>query len=648
MAVETYKIKIDVETQTASIRDLKGQIVATQVPVKQLREEFGNFARTVNSTKFNKFNSELQGTKGIAGGMKKFEKSTGGAATSVLELGRIVSDAPYGIRGMANNVSQLASNMLFGAQQIDKATGKTVGFTSVLKGMGKAFIGPLGILFAIQAVVAAVDYFYGGMKKAEKGLESLDESSAKAASSLKILVKANDLGSMSVEETARVVKKANLEYKDLNIQVGENGKITDESVLAINRKISSLENLARATATQGLIEEKFAKLVPLENKLKKQEEEALVKLKVKGINSIKEAQEIADKTKDYALKGYVNGIINQTKATKDDIGEIQTSIDELITNIPSVSDLFKGNKGKKEKDKKWKGKRVLSILGFDKIDFLEAEKKAKRYGKNLIKAVENFFGVEMDKDPLKVTAELDLTFSEELWKINQDKLKSDVNEMVRQDKLEDLASYAEKAKEIIGGIGEFVNAEYDRDLVIEQNKTNALNNELNNRLQNETLSKNQRQAIQNQIAQNDEKLRIKQEQIERKRFTMQKAVNIAQATMDTFVAATGVLADTRGGSFARIAGMIATIGAGLAQVAMISRQKFQTSAGSSPRQATGAGGGGGSDREDVFNIVGQSQSSQLAGAIQNQFRQPLRAYVVARDVTSQQDIDSNIQGNASI
>ena len=168
-----YNIQVNAEQGNATIRDLKGQIVATQVPVDQLRGKFGNFASQVNAVKFDKFNKGLKSAtaanKGLAG-------ASGGATTSVLELGRVVSDAPYGIRGMANNVSQLASNMLFTAQQVDQTTGKVIGFTGVLKQMGKTFIGPLGILFAIQAVVAAVDYFYGAATKATSSASDYAES----------------------------------------------------------------------------------------------------------------------------------------------------------------------------------------------------------------------------------------------------------------------------------------------------------------------------------------------------------------------------------------------------------------------------------------------------------------------------------------
>ena len=54
-----YKIIVDKESGTATIRDFRGQIVATQVPLKQLRSEFGNFAKEVNSQRFKEFNNSI-------------------------------------------------------------------------------------------------------------------------------------------------------------------------------------------------------------------------------------------------------------------------------------------------------------------------------------------------------------------------------------------------------------------------------------------------------------------------------------------------------------------------------------------------------------------------------------------------------------
>ena len=49
-----------------------------------------------------------------------------------------------------------------------------------------------------------------------------------------------------------------------------------------------------------------------------------------------------------------------------------------------------------------------------------------------------------------------------------------------------------------------------------------------------------------------------------------------------------------------------------------------------------------------FNIVGQSASNQLAAAVQGQFNQPVKAYVVSKDVSTAQEMDRNIVATASL
>ena len=50
----------------------------------------------------------------------------------------------------------------------------------------------------------------------------------------------------------------------------------------------------------------------------------------------------------------------------------------------------------------------------------------------------------------------------------------------------------------------------------------------------------------------------------------------------------------------------------------------------------------------AFNIVGQSNTSQLASAIGGQSQQPIQAYVVSNDVTSAQSMDRAIIDDASL
>ena len=75
-----------------------------------------NASVTIDGVKssFKGLNAEITRMKT---GMEDTNMATGSASATVLELGRAVSDSNYGIRGMANNLSQLASNFVYTTKQ---------------------------------------------------------------------------------------------------------------------------------------------------------------------------------------------------------------------------------------------------------------------------------------------------------------------------------------------------------------------------------------------------------------------------------------------------------------------------------------------------------------------------------------------------
>jgi hypothetical protein len=645
----TYKIIVDSEAGTATLRDLQGRIVANQVPLQELRKEFGNFAKTVNSADFNKFK---QGLDSATKSNQNFTNASGSATSAVLELGRVVQDAPYGIRGMGNNITQLASQMAF-------ATKDAGSFTAALGQMGKALIGPLGIVLAISAVVSVLDFLYGANKKAEKSTQDLGSSMGVAASNLRILKVALENNTISTEEANKSVNKANKEYKELNLKLDENNKLTTESVKRIDAKIESLQRLAKATAVQKMIEESYGKIlsaqikaeeqlaengdVKLEEVLKKQEE---FTKRFREVTE-REGKKFSELTKEQQAEIY-NGFdvsFNQAKIasefdkTKKTVDKEIKSLIDILNSEDLFDELFKekGNKGSSSKRD-----RAERLFNFP------TPKEVLAYSKKLLDAVARGFGVDMKENPLSIKPELDFTLSDEAKARIDSYTKSVRDELILSMKLNDFAKVAELTKQALTSITDFTSAQFDRDLVIEQNKTTALNEELNNRLLNENLSKDERAKIQNEIAKNDESLRKKQNEIKKKQFNTQKAFNIASALVDTGRAAAGVMADAKGGFFTRLAQAIPTIAFGLAQVATIASQKFQPDSASTPIRTSGGGGssGGMGDRSFNFNLVGNNRENQLANAIQGQFNQPLKAYVVSRDMSNQQQLDANIVNSA--
>ena len=94
-----------------------------KIRIKELKEDIksvGNFSdeykakvaalnleeqKLINTReKLSKSTNDLIGNNKT--GLNGVSKASGSATAAAMELGRVVSDAPYGIRGMANNVSQ--------------------------------------------------------------------------------------------------------------------------------------------------------------------------------------------------------------------------------------------------------------------------------------------------------------------------------------------------------------------------------------------------------------------------------------------------------------------------------------------------------------------------------------------------------------
>jgi hypothetical protein len=138
----------------------------------------------------------------------------------------------------------------------------------------------------------------------------------------------------------------------------------------------------------------------------------------------------------------------------------------------------------------------------------------------------------------------------------------------------------------------------------------------------------------------------KSEKDQRKAFKAQKAFNLASALTNTYLAVTGAL--TAGGNPIKLATGMQFVEAGIAaaagavQIAKIAATQFD-SGGSST-----SGGGGGASAPTMsapqFNVVGQSGLNQLASLNQ----QPVQAYVVSGQVTSQQSLDRNRLENATL
>jgi len=133
-----------------------------------------------------------------------------------------------------------------------------------------------------------------------------------------------------------------------------------------------------------------------------------------------------------------------------------------------------------------------------------------------------------------------------------------------------------------------------------------------------------------------------------------KAAAIASATISTYQSATDSYKSLAGipiiGPALGFAAAGAAVTAGFANVKKIVSTK--TPAGNGGGGSPSISGGGSAPSvpsiPPSFNVVGASNTNQLADAIGGQAQQPVKAYVVSNDVTTAQSMDRNIVSGASI
>ena len=297
--------------------------------------------------------------------------STGLASTSALEFGRVISDAPYGIRGMANNVSQLTTLLFQGAGQISATTGKVIGLKGAIKGMWGAIMGPLGIMIAIQAVIAALDYFVGGTEKAEESTNNLKGTVEELAGALDNLYLSEDQVGERIDEftklqdlKAKLLKeemKNNEEHEESAENKASAEKWRDIALTTAKEETSKVraENATKEAARLQLIVEKeeanMKRLVSIDyaNTVRIQEAEETLKRAtegtVKALNN--EMSVLKEKQKAYSKDHYVYDY------WADKILEKQAEID-AITGIKKT----KGKQAKKVKAFVNHESKMLSML----------------------------------------------------------------------------------------------------------------------------------------------------------------------------------------------------------------------------------------------------------------------------------------------
>jgi hypothetical protein len=230
---------------------------------------------TANTSQAEAAIQRLKGsTDQAAGSLDKQAKSTVNANGAVVSFGRIIQDAPFGIIGVANNITMLSEQFV----SLKAQAGST---GAALTAMKSAMFGPLGLTLAISAVTTAMQYWAlsnnkvdSSVKAAANRVKEMTENAKifnavqkqgvveglTQISTLQKLAKEYDTAGTSIERKKKILSATNAlspeVIKSLNSQ-----KDSEKSLsTAIKETTSSIYNKVEAQLIDSLLAPKYAQL----------------------------------------------------------------------------------------------------------------------------------------------------------------------------------------------------------------------------------------------------------------------------------------------------------------------------------------------------------------------------------------------------
>jgi hypothetical protein len=168
----TLKIKVDIEAQdsaSATLNAVNGGLAQLDTELKTVSSEAEGVGRTVNGS----VTAVTNGAKQMAAGM---EASMGKTNSLLQNVGRVISDMPYGIQGIGNNIQPLAESFRMLSTEVG---GSGAAIRAIIAGLG----GPAGLLMVGLPIVTSLAIAFAGplMNAIKGGGDGVDEFKSKLA-----------------------------------------------------------------------------------------------------------------------------------------------------------------------------------------------------------------------------------------------------------------------------------------------------------------------------------------------------------------------------------------------------------------------------------------------------------------------------------
>ena len=685
----TKTIEIDVKSGAAEkdINDLNKSVVRLENSVEDFsktgKKSLDNIDKNVKETE--------KSTKSLSEGFKAT-----GVALKAMGIGLVISlmstlkeiftsnqkvaDTFSAVLGTVANVFSQVTNVVVSV--IEKIAGASNGFEglkNVIGGLLKLAITPLkAAFFGIKLVIDEVRLAW------EQSLFGDDDPKT-----IKELTK-------RIEETKTSLKKVGTDAVEAGKQVGNNiGKAISEVGAVVEGTIDGVSKISIASAyeqakanvnlqnTAKLAEANQARLVEQYDR----QAEKLRQVRDEERNSVEDRIKANNQLKD-VLENQQAAMLAQASAQ---IAAAQSTLaqNNNIENQVALTNALANREGVLAQVEGLRSEQKANDLALNKelIDLTKTKQEAET---TLAINEANFNAERIKNEEAQLQAKKDALEQNKIIELQRLQNVIDSANAGTQARVDAENEYALKKQEIDQQIilaedaieeekrnkkAEQQQLLIDNELLAFETRRNALIEQERILLEDKSLSEEQRNAIEKQYS--DSRKKLKDEEIEKENQLFNAKVDFAQQGLNLVQEIAG-----KGSKIGKAAAIAQTVisgiqgvqnayttaqkspitalfpgypivQAGLAGVfsaLQIAKMKSTSASGSSGGGGSVGGGGGAAPSMPAaapqFNVVGNTGVNQLAQTLGNQ--QPVQAFVVANQVTTQQALDRNILNNASI
>ena len=584
------------------------------------------------------------------------------ASNTLTEFGRLISDMPFGVIAITNNISQLGSQL----GTLSRKTGSAkASFDILIRQLKQGG----ALILAFQVLVALVTAFGDKILDFVKGTNEASEATKEFKEAIK---SANQ--ELRAEE-ARLLSLVRVLEDSTSSREAQNNAAKELAGILPGLNEEEIANKDNVDATREAIEKYIKQQIiraEIDALVEKNREAFRMKALLEEVKPtdaeavdefLKNNISVFRRFSEGALIGFGSALRNERDKLFQDIIDENISQTEGATSrlVELQKQLEPEDKGENGADDDGRDKITALVFGgrwkakigksADEIEeYYEKTFKRILEGTDLLTADEQF---EQFKENSKVALD-------DLSALNDKREENHQKELDRiKDEFDKRNQLADNIKSAVSKLSQIQDQAF-------QSQIKRLDTERDVILNNDNLTAEEKESLLKKNDEETRKVRTKQIKFERDMHMIEMSMELAKIGLQLQNAMTEVIsvggvevgkATMSIGSFIQklgpfgIAAYAASIGGVIATI-VSARKKAQQQIQALSNQSLAVSGGGGGAASGIsapaFNVVGATQTSQLAQTIAGAEDKPLRAYVVASDVSTAQELERSTIEGASI